>query len=377
LRLGVDGWRLHGPLTGVGRYLSSVLRHWSRDAIAGRFEHVTLYTPAPVDRDAIALPDAIEERVVGPHWRKLLWENLRLGRVARDDVLFCPSYSRPLVAHGRTVVTIFEATQRLYPEHYPWQVRAVYSPLYGYGARRSAFVITASEAAADDITRMYHVARTRMRIVPIAPAEIFRPLDDPSVAAAVAARYLGAPAPYFLHVGKLTARRNAPVLLEAFAGLKRASDAPHKLLVVGLDTTGMDLARLAEDLGMAADFRHVEYVSDDDLAVLYGGAEAFVLPYTYEALSLTALEAQASGCPVITVDTPGLREQTGGHALFATRPDPAEIRDAMLRLAGDRALRRELVDAGLAHARRFTWERCALETLDVLHDAGAHALRSS
>jgi glycosyltransferase involved in cell wall biosynthesis len=139
----------------------------------------------------------------------------------------------------------------------------------------------------------------------------------------------------------------------------------------------MDLGRLAEDLGIAPDFRHVEYVSDDDLALLYGGAEAFVLPYAYEALSLTALEAQASGCPVITVDTPGLREQTGGHALFASRPDPAEIRDAMLRVVKDRALRREIVEAGLAHARQFTWERCALETLDVLHEAGVHALRSS
>jgi hypothetical protein len=49
----------------------------------------------------------------------------------------------------------------------------------------------------------------------------------------------------------------------------------------------------------------------------------------------------------------------------------------MLRVTDDRALRRELVDAGLAHARQFTWKRCALETLDVLHDAGAHALRSS
>jgi glycosyltransferase involved in cell wall biosynthesis len=377
LRLGVDGWRLHGPLTGVGRYLSNVLRYWSREAVAGRFDRVTLYTPAPIDRGAIALPDAIEERVVGPHWRKLLWENLRLGPVARDDVLFCPSYSRPLIAHGRTVVTIFEATQKLYPEYYPWHVRAVYSPLYGYGARRSAFVVTASEAGADDITRMYGVSRERMRIVPIAPAEIFRPLDDASAAEALAARYLGAQAPYFLHVGKLTARRNAPVLLEAFAGLKQAAQVPHKLLVVGLDTTGMDLARLAGELGIAHDFRHVEFVPDDDLALLYGGAEAFVLPYAYEALSLTALEAQAAGCPVITVDTPGLREQTGGHALFASRPDPAEIRDAMRRVLDDRALRRDLVDDGLSHARQYTWERCSLETLDVLHEAGARALRSA
>jgi glycosyltransferase involved in cell wall biosynthesis len=337
---------------------------------------VTLYTPAPIDRTAIEVPPTITERVVGPHWRKLVWENLRLASAAHDDVLFCPSYSRPLAVRGRTVVTIFEATQKLYPDQYPWHVRAVYSPLYGYGARRSRFVITASEAAAVDIERMYGVHRSSLRIVPIAPAEVFRPVADRARIGGAVARYLDEDVPYFLHVGKLTARRNAPLLLEAFARLERESGGPHKLLVVGLNTTGMDLAGLATELGIGRSFRHVPYVPDDDLALLYAGAEAFVLPYTYEALSLTALEAQAAGCPVITVDTPGLREQTGGHALFATRLDVTEIAALMARVTTDAALRQRLVDSGLAHATRYTWRRCSLETLDVLHDAAGDALRS-
>ena len=56
MRLGVDGWRLHGPLTGVGRYVSNILRHWAPDVLAGRFEEVTLYTPAPLDRSVVELP---------------------------------------------------------------------------------------------------------------------------------------------------------------------------------------------------------------------------------------------------------------------------------------------------------------------------------
>jgi glycosyltransferase involved in cell wall biosynthesis len=369
VRLGVDGWRLHGPQTGVGRYVSNILRHWTPDVLKGRFDEVTLYTPAALDRSAVELPETIRERVVGPHWPKLPWENLRLGRVARDDVLFCPSYSAPVAKRSRTVVTIFEATQKLHPELYPLRTRLLYSPIYGWSANHAELVITSSEAAATDIATAYGVDKERTRIVPLAPAEIFRPLrNDPRTPGAVS-RVLGENAPYFLYVGKLTARRNVPMLLEAFAELKRRAARPHKLLVVGLNTTGVDLEGMGRELGIEGDFRYLEYVSDDDLSLLYAGAEAFVLPYSYEALSLTALEAQAAGCPVLTVDTPGLREQTGGHALLMSKADTLELVSAMERLADDDALRQDLVERGLTHASRFTWERCSRATLDVLAEA--------
>ena len=149
------------------------------------------------------------------------------------------------------------------------------------------------------------------------------------------------------------------MLVQAFAELRAPSASAHKLLVVGLNTSGVDLEGIARGEGIGNDFRYVEYVSDEDLSLLYSGAEAFVLPYTYEALSLTALEAQAAGCPVLTVDTPGLREQTGGHALFIPKADTPELAAAMRHLGDDDALRGALVAGGLAHASRFTWERCS------------------
>lgn len=365
----MDGWRLHGQLTGVGRYVSNVLTHWTADAIAGRFERVTLYTPVPIDRTAIALPAAIEERVVGPHWRQLVWQNLRFAAAAHDDILFCPSYIRPLAVRGKTVVTTFEATQKLFPQLYSRRTGRVYTPLHGWSARRSALALTTTKTAAADIVRAYGVDEEKIRIVPLAPAEIFRPLqDDPRTPEAVY-RYLGRRAPYFLHVGKLTTRRNAPMLVEAFAEWKRRSPNAHMLLVIGMNTTGVDLEGMAQRLGVEDDVRYVEYVPDDDLSLLYSGSEAFVLPYTYEALSLTALEAQAAGTPVVTVDVPGLREQTGGHALFMRGAEIEEIVRALDHVSNNGALRRDLVERGLAHARQFTWERCARETLATLEEA--------
>ena len=370
MRLGVNGWRIHGRRTGVARVLLNVVKHWTPDAVDGRFDEITFYTPRPIDRREIPLPEAVRERVLRPAWPMLVWENLRLGPVAADDVLFCPSYSRPLLARGKTVVAMFEATLRLHPQFYPLAARLVYARLYGWSVRHATLVITATEAAREDIARSYGVPLGRIRVVPLAPAEVFTPLPGDRRVAEARERYLGASTPFFLFVGKLTARRNVPKLMEAFAELKRRTSVPHKLLVIGLNTTGLGLDELATALGIRGDFRHVEHVPDDDLNLLYNGAEAFVMPYSYEAVSLTALEAQATGTPVITVETPGLRETTGGAALLMSKAEVPELVEALGRLADDAPLRRELAERGLAHARRFSWERCSAETLAVLAEAG-------
>src|SRR5260370_16383270 len=115
----------------------------------------------------------------------------------------------------------------------------------------------------------------------MAPADIFRPLlGDPRVAEA-RHRYLASSAPFFLFVGKLTARRNVPKLMEAFAHLKRTTALPHKLVVIGVNTTNLDLAALAGTLGIATHFSYVPYVSDDHLTFLYNPPKAFILPSTH------------------------------------------------------------------------------------------------
>ncbi len=373
MRLGINGWRIHGRRTGVGRYLFSIVRHWTPEVVSGGFSKITFYTPRPIDRQEIPLPENIEVRVVGPNWQMLVWENLRFAPAAGDDVLFCPSYSRPIMARGRPVVVTYETTAHLYPKLYPRSSRLFYDRLYGWSARHAALVVTTTEAAKRDIVRCYGVPPSKIRVVPLAPADGFRPVRDEALLRRVKEHYLGAAAPFFLYVGKLTTRRNVPKLLEAFALLKRRASLPHKLLVVGLNTTNLDLPALADSLGVAGDVRHVEYVPDADLNLIYNGAEAFVMPYTYEAVSLTTLEAQAVGTPVITTDTPGLRENTGGAALFISRAEAEEIAAAMSRLLQDRSLRQELSEKGLAHAQRFSWKRCAEETIAVLSEAGRAA----
>jgi glycosyltransferase involved in cell wall biosynthesis len=367
MRAGVNGWRLHGRRTGVGRYLLNVVRNWTPELVSDRFDELNLYTPKPFDPD-LELPETVTERVVGPEVRLLVWENLRLAAAA-DDVLFCPSYTRPLVARGKTVVTTHDATMHMYPELYARSGPLFYDRLYGWCARHATLVITTSETVKRDVARCYGVPPERIRVVQLATDDQVSPVTDETVLGETRERYLGADVPFFLFVGKLTARRNAGMLVEAFAELKQREALPHKLLVVGLDTQDLGLAALVERLGIGDHVVHVEYVPDGDLNLLYNAAETFIMPSTFETLSLTVMESQAVGTPVITIDTPGLRETSGGAAYLMPRADAGEVVKAMSRLAGDASLRAELAEAGRAQAARLSWRRCAQETLDVLAEA--------
>jgi glycosyltransferase involved in cell wall biosynthesis len=256
----------------------------------------------------------------------------------------------------------------LHPDLFPPAVRYFYNPLYGWSARHATRVVAATEASRQDIARGWGVPLEKIRAVPLAPAEVFRPLDDPAAIAQVRARYLGGEEPFFLFVGKLSGRRSLPPLLEAFAELKRTR-LRHKLLLVGLNPRQIDIQRLTMELDVADRVKHAGYVTDADLAALYNAAEAFVMPSVYETVSLPVMEAQASGTPVICIDTPGMREVTGGAALLVPRLAKQPLVAAMGALASDPERRRRLAAEGLVNARRYSWRRCAAETLEVLDEA--------
>ena len=300
----------------------------------------------------------------------LVWENVTLPFHVNEDVLLCPSYSRPLLTRARTVTLTYEATQKLFPEHYPRIARYIHTPLYGWSARNATLVVTNTNEARADIIRAYKAPESKVEVIPLAPADVFHNRYPKARLDEVRQKYVGADVPFFLYVGKLTGRRNVPMIVEALADLKKRTGAPHRVVIVGLNTTGIDLQSMAKALGIEEDVNYYHFVDDEDLAPIYSAATAFVLPYTYEsAASLTLIEAQAAGTPVITTGTKGLREVAGNAALFIDQVSPAELSLAMERIATDPELANELSVEGPANAARFSWERSSAQLLDTLHRA--------
>jgi glycosyltransferase involved in cell wall biosynthesis len=206
-----------------------------------------------------------------------------------------------------------------------------------------------------------------VRVVPEAAAPGFSPRD--AEAFAVVARRLALEArPYALFVGTLEPRKNVPLLLEAFTRVRAKLDV--QLLVVGgrgwLDEP-IFAAHARSGLGDAV--RFLGNLDEDDLAVLYSHARAFVLPSLYEGFGLPVLEAMACGAPVICSNAGPLPEVAGDAAMLL---DPHELTpwaEAMLAVLTDDQLADGLRQKGFARAATFSWTRAALATRDVYREA--------
>jgi glycosyltransferase involved in cell wall biosynthesis len=174
------------------------------------------------------------------------------------------------------------------------------------------------------------------------------------------------PGPFILFVGKLFPNKNFGNLVRAFAQI--ADLMPHDLIVAGGVRWKFEQdVRLVHDLKLESRVRFMDFVSRDDLVALYNLADCFAYPSLYESFGLAQLEAMACGCPVVASSTGALPEIAGDAAVFCDPRDPKTIAQALLRLLSDRGFRESQRIKGLARAKLFTWDRCALAT-DRLFD---------
>ncbi len=368
MELAVIARRLLGPRTGVGRYLEYLLHHWTRSE--SPFARIVVYAPAeapPLEAGTVA--GRVEWRVVRSRLPPLAWENLTLpGRLGRPEVVFGP-YTLPWSWPGPAVVSnlgIYESR----PEDFSWWQRVRTTPFFRRSARRARLVIANSESTGRDLVRFYGIEEGKIRVILPGVDEAFRPLGGDWVPPRLQAAWGLPPAPFFLFVGKLSRRRNIPMLLEAFARLRRERQVPHLLLIVGPDYLGIDAPRLIAERGLAGAAFYVGFAPRPDLVELYSAATAFVLPTQHEGFSFTILEAMACGAPVVTFDHPPLREAGVYEAsLTVAEPSAKALFEALAEVVERPQRRAELRQAGLACAARFSWKRVADQTMAVLCEA--------
>ncbi len=362
LRLGVDGRELRTEVrTGIGRYLTEVLRAAARDGW-----ECLVYGDGEL---ALGVP-GVAVRVLAARatpW----WDQVTLPRQLGKDrvsVFLSPYYKGPLLAPCPVVVTVHD----LFFIGYPGRPRPIYDAaataaarLY---ARRATAIIADSEYSKRAVVTRLRVRPAKVVVIPVTLAPGFGPA---SLGAAPRQRY-GIAGPYILYVGNFKPHKNLPALLRAYARLPEPLRAAHRLVLAGGDREGRpDLERLARDLDVADRVGFPGPIDEADLPGLYGEAALFVLPSLEEGFGLPAVEAMACGAPVLASSRAALPEVLGDAALFVDPADEAAVTGAMARGLSHAGLRDALRRRGLGRAREFAPDRTAGRVLALLREAGA------
>ena len=351
MRIGVDARELCGHPTGVGRYLSGLLREWTADASAGR-HHFILYAP-----DATGFERSCEVRRIQGRpgtW----WEQIRLPPAVRADgvnVFFAPGYTAPLRLPAPLVVTIHDLSFVAHPEWFGLREGVRRRWLTERAARQARAVVTVSEFSRRELIDRLGVDAARIHVIP-------HGASCPPAGAAGADR-----APIVLFVGSIFNRRRVPELIRAFGPIaQRHPDA--SLEIVGDNRTypHHDIARIVSAEGLDGRVRWHQFLPDPELRTLYGRARAFAFLSEYEGFGLTPIEALAAGVPPVLLDTAVARETCGDAALYVPADDIGAATAAIERALFDAAARKQILAAAPGVLARYSWPEAARRTLAVL-----------
>jgi alpha-1,3-rhamnosyl/mannosyltransferase len=270
-----------------------------------------------------------------------------------------------------TVVTVHDVMAIERPGLHLQGLERVVKQTYYPGAvwralQHATHIIAPSRAVADRITALQPDAARRLSVVYEAADPAFSQAADSVQAAHRASVLVGLDRPFMLVVGANSATKRHADAVAAFAA---AVPPPWLLVLVQRQGASRRLARLARKLGVADRVRWLPRIRRSDIVTLMQSAGALIQPSVYEGFGLPIIEAMACGCPVVASDIPVFREVAGDAAAFAPPQDIGALGAILRSLAQSHDRRREMAANGLERATKFSWARCATQTLDLYREA--------
>lgn len=162
---------------------------------------------------------------------------------------------------------------------------------------------------------------------------------------------------YVFALASNDARKNSARIIRTFESFVEKNGIDDLILVLG-----GKISEFPENENVKA----VGYVSDEDLPVLYSGAEWFVFTSQYEGFGLPALEAMQCGCPAITSNNSSLPEVVGDAEIMIDWDSDEQHIEAYEKMYFDGNLRRTLSEKGLERAKDFSWNKTAVQMLNEM-----------
>ena len=256
-----------------------------------------------------------------------------------------------------SIVAIHDLQHRLQPE-FPevsadgeWERR---EDLLRNCVAHTAAILVDSEVGRQHVRLFYGAygaSNERVHVLPFLPASTMPRTVSESASAAVRRRH-GIPDAYIFYPAQFWSHKNHARIIESLEQIRNSEGLEIHAVFCGSHSGAererhfAQLMSMAEQCGVSKQIHVLGFVSDDDLAALYAGARALVMPTFFGPTNIPVLEAWALNCPVLTSDIPGVREQAGDAALLVDPRRVDELAAGILQLWKDEELRRTLTRRG-------------------------------
>jgi len=374
MKIGIDARFAVRKRRGIGNYTLRLIRHLAEIDNLNRY---ILY----IDRNDT---EQILPKNSNFHVKKLypsnyfIWEQVVLPRQAKKDgidILHCTGNTAPIYM-DRQVKLVSSIMDVMYLKDY--SVLPKSTSLYqrlGRLYRRMVVpriikhlskVITISNYSKYDIIKYFPTLNEEaIVVIYLATNEKFRVIDRSDATVKIKNKF-GIIGSYILSLGGTDPRKNTELVIEKFIELKDKCRIKENLVIVGIPNWKQTkFYDIVNNSLCKKDIIFTDFVSEDELVLLYNCATVFLYPSLYEGFGIPLLEAMACGVPTVTSNVTSMPEIAGNAALLINPRNGEEIKESLLKVLNDKDLRDFLVKRGLEQVKKFSWQRTAQETLEL------------
>ncbi|MGE5305785.1 MAG: glycosyltransferase [Alphaproteobacteria bacterium] len=278
------------------------------------------------------------------------------------------------------VIAIHDLQHRLQPEFPEVSAngeREHREYLFRNASRRATLILADSEVGKEDILNFYGsygVTPDRVKVLPYLPAAYLAIDVSEAEQRSVRALY-HLPDRYLFYPAQFWPHKNHARIVQALGLLKQQFHIEVSIVFCGSyngdirQNAYRNVISLASSLGVKDQIKYLGYVPDEHMSALYAGSVALVMPTFFGPTNIPVLEAWAFGCPVLTSDIRGIREQVGDAAVLVDPRSVESIAESIYCLWSDDALRSALIDAGCRRLSSYSPDDFRNRLIEILEEA--------
>ncbi len=428
MRIGIDISTIlnHGSDIGAGRYIFNLLKNLfaiDKDdtfVLTGRYI-LDDYLPLleEIKRNYIEAVSGKEDGLSGKNGintgkhvklefklfkttqKKLdMWNRLRLPAIETlgfaADIFHCPDFMICPTFNKKIILTINDLAFIRFPHfNFEWFVKK-YTKEVKRNAAVAKKIIAISGSTKNDIVKFFNTDPAKIDVTHLAADNSFKKLAPDEYDRSVLEKYK-IDGKYILSVGTIEPRKNYVTLIRAFNLLKGGKGAASGNTAYALRSNGAKASKnktkLKDPMAPGFDYKlvivgrtgwkseaaYAEYENspykkdiifvgrstDNELVHLYNMAQLFVYPSKFEGFGLPVVEAMQCGLAVCASSSSSIPELMDYKNTLFNPADEEDIAAKILMVLRDENLRKKLGLKSLENAKRFSWRKTAVQTLDI------------
>jgi len=368
MNIGFDAKRFYFNNTGLGNYSRNLIFSLLKNK---QNHNYFLYSPKKAE---------LEARFMGfsnlfpvfPQKKSLLWRQFGIAKeIEKQNLAIFHGLSHEIPfglkkSKTKTIVSIHDLIFEVYPQLFKPIDRFLYQKKYKSSCLRADKIIAVSESTKQDLINYYPIDENKISVVYQTCNQAFQnPLSIEKLN--ITKKKFNLPQNYILYVGSIIKRKNLLDLVKALKITPKADRIP----IVAIGNGGEYLQEIKSYIAenhLENEFIHIQNISNEELIGFYQMADLFVYTSSYEGFGIPVIEALNSHVPVITSNVSSLPEAGGDAACYVTPGNIDELQAAILKTLNDKELQKQMIEKGIVHAQKFSYQRMAEETMNVYEE---------